>query len=149
MDKRRIWLLSSLLICIATIILLITGSSLLTTPLDKNDTIPLGTFITWAGLISMPLSIYCGIKKLRKPEIRLYFYLSAVLKVTGILAVFWVPICYLLAGNISFTFTEKETFQGGQLAMKWFWGFTYSIVIVPIVIFIIHLVSRTIKKFRL
>lgn len=146
MDKRRIWLLGSLLICIAAIILLVTGSSLLTTPLDKNNTIPLGTFITWAGLISLPLSIYWGIKKLRKPESRLYSYLSLILKATGILAVLWVPNCYLLAGNISYTFAEKEIFQGGQLAMKWFWGFTYSIVIVPILILIIHLVYSTIKK---
>lgn len=146
MDKRRIWLLGSILVCTAGIILLVTGSSLLTTPLDKNNTIPLGTFITWAGLISLPLSIYWGIKKLRLPKNRFYFYLSMILKLTVILAVLWVPICYLLAGNISYTFTEKETFQGGQLAMKWFWGFTYSIVIIPILILIIHLVYSTIKK---
>ncbi len=149
MDKRRYWFFSSILIFIITIILLITGSSLLTTPLDKNNSIPLGTFITWTGLISLPLALYWGIKELRKPEGRLYTYLSIILKVTGVLAVLWMPICYLLAGNISFTFSEKESFQGGQLAMKWFWGFSYSLAIIPLVIFIIHLIYRTIKKFRL
>lgn len=148
MDKRRYWLFTSLLICIITIILLVKGSSLLTTSLDEDNYIPLGTFITWAGLISLHLSIFWGIKKLRTPEGELYSYLSIILKISSILAVFWLPICYLLAGNISFTFSEKETFQGGQLAMKMFWGLSYVLAIIPIIILNIHLIYRAMKKFR-
>lgn len=142
----RIWFFSSLTILVFTFFLLVTGSSILTIPLDDNNAVPLGTFITWAGIISLPMTIYWGVKKLRSPTGYVYTYLSNILKGILILTVMWVPICYLLAGNISFSFTEKETFQGGQLAMKWFWRFSYTIAIVPVAILIIHLILSIVKK---
>ncbi|MDX1315189.1 MAG: hypothetical protein R3356_06780, partial [Eudoraea sp.] len=59
---------------------------------------------------------------------------ALLLKILIILAVFWIPISYLLAGNLSNTFTEKAEFQGGQLAMKIFWFNSYFTVAAPIVL---------------
>lgn len=125
--KRKIWFFSSIMVTLAVVYLLVTGSSVLTIALDKANTIPLGTFVTWAGMIALPLSIYWGTKKLRKPTTKLDFFLGKLLSVIILMAIVWVPVSWLLAGNLSFSFSEKETFQGGQAAMKLFWGYSYGI----------------------
>lgn len=146
MESRKFWLLFWGIVLIATIVLFVTQSSLLTTALDANNSIPLGTFITWAGIISLPLCIYLGFGGLRNPEGGLYGYLSALLKGVLVLAILWMPICYLLAGNISFSFAERETFQGGQSAMRWFWRYTYGVLIAPLIILFSYLLILIFKK---
>lgn len=127
MNKRKAYFLGALSVTIGTIILLISGSSLLTIPLDNNKAIPSGTFITWAEMISLPLTVYWGVKEFRKPTYKLNIILGYFLKIIIILGVLWVPISYLLSGNISFSFSKTEAFQGGQNAMQWFWGLSYGI----------------------
>jgi len=146
MNRRKIWFFSSLIVTFSTIILLVTGSSLMMMGLDDANSIPLGTFITWAGMIALPLSVYWGIRELRKPSKKLNGILSKFLKVIITLGVFWVPISYLLADNLSFTFTEKETFQGGQEAMKWFWRLSYGIGIAAILTLTTYWISLLFKK---
>jgi len=127
--------------------LLATGSPLLTATLNETNGIPLGTFITWIGLLSLPTSIFLGVKQLRMPNSRFYQFLAIILKISILLAILWVPVSYLLAGNLSFSFSEKETFRGGQLAMIWFWRYAYGIVILPLGILIAHLISKGAKAF--
>jgi len=148
MSNRRIWLFVTLIILTITIVLLVTGSPILNMALDENESVPLGTFITWIGIISLPCSIYWGLNDLRNPTERFYKYLAIVLRIILVLALLWMPICYLLAGNISFSFSEKDTFQGGQLAMKWFWRFSYAMAIGPILLLIIYVVSLLLVKKR-
>ncbi len=138
MNKDRIWFFGSLIILIIALYLLITGSPLLTLTLNRKYSIPYGTPITWIGLISLPLTVYFGVKEMRSPTIKVHRYLSGFLKISLSLAILWAPICYLLAGNLSFSFAENEEFQGGQLAMKWFWIFNISLVISPFIILIIY-----------
>lgn len=146
MKNRKIWLFISLIVTLLVIILLITGSKVLTISLDENDTIPLGTFITWIGLISLPLAVLLSIKELRIPTRTFNSILSRLLKTILILAILWVPISYLLAGNISFTFGEKTSFQGGQIAMKWFWRLCYTIAVGPILILVMYWFSVLFMK---
>lgn len=146
MNRRKIWFFSSLIVTFSTIISLVTGSSLLMIALDDANSIPLGTFITWAGMIALPLSIYWGIKELRKPSGKLNRILSGFIKIIIILGILWVPISYLLAGNLSFSFSEKETFQGGQDAMKWFWRLSYGIGVGSILTIIVYWISLIFKK---
>ena len=146
MDKRKIYFYSAVILTIGVITLLVTGSSLLTMALNSDKTIPFGTIITWIGMISLPLTIYWGIKELRKPSSKLNRILSGLLKTIIVLGVLWVPISYLLAGNLSFSFSEKETFQGGQDAMKWFWRLSYGIGIGAILIISTYWISLLFKK---
>lgn len=138
MTKPKLYLLGCLLILIVTTLLLLTGSSILSMPLFKGSSIPMGTPITWIGLISLPLSIYFGISKFREPTHTLYKYLGPLLTLSLFAAFLWVPISYVLAGNLSFSFSEKEGFQGGQSAMKWFWGYSYAVVILPLALLVMH-----------
>lgn len=146
MKGRIIWFYGALVIAIIVLVLLLTGSSLLTVALDKKNTIPLGTFITWAGMISLPLTVYWGVYNLRKPSLGFHKFLSAVLKVVIALGILWLPISYLLAGNMSFTFTESISFQGGQLAMKLFWILSYGISIGAISILLLYWLSLVFKR---
>lgn len=146
MNKRKIYFYSALILTIGVIILLGTGSSLLTKALYRDPTIPFGTLITWTGIVSLPLTIYWGIKELRKPSNKLNRILSGSLKIIIFLGILWVPISYLLAGNLSFSFSEKETFQGGQDAMRWFWRLSYGIGIGAILIIFTYWISLIFKK---
>lgn len=148
MNITRIWFIGALIVFLVAAALLISGSPLLTKVLSNNPPIPWGTPITWLGLIALPTLLFCSVEKLRKPESRLYNYLGFALKIFLLLAILWVPVSYLLSGNLSFSFSEKEGFQGGQSAMRWFWRFTYGIVIAPLLILIVHWLSALIRKIR-
>lgn len=146
MDRRKVWFCVSLTVTLTVTVLLVTGSPLLTVALDNDDTIPLGTFITWAGMMALPLTIWWGVRELRNPAGNLNTFLARFLTAILILAILWVPISYLLAGNLSFSFSEKESFQGGQTAMKWFWYLSYGIAVGSILILLIYWTSLLFTK---
>lgn len=149
MEKRKLCFIASLIVTLSVITLLVTGSSLLSITLDKNNSLPLGNLITWAGMVSLPLTIYWGIGEMRNPTGLLNTILSRILKLALLLAVLWFPISFLLAGNLTFSFSEKETFRGSQLAMKWFWGLSYGIglgALLSLVVFGISFIFKKIKS---
>jgi hypothetical protein len=148
MTKRKIYFYGSLILTLSVIVLLVTGSPLLNMALDNDKSIPFGTLITWTGMISLPLTIYWGIKEMRQPSGKLNRILSGFLKIILILGILWVPISYLLAGNLSFSFSEKETFQGGQDAMRWFWRLSYGIGIGAVLILSTYWISLLFKKVK-
>jgi hypothetical protein len=146
MNRRKAYFYTALGVSVAVMALLITGSFVLTIPLDQEGRVPLGTFITWAGMISLPLSVYWGVKDVRRPSTKLQVILSITLKIIIILGLCWVPISYFLAGNLSFTFSEKATFQGGQSAMRWFWILSYGIGAGTLLVLIVHWVSLLLRR---
>lgn len=146
MKKRKIYFFGALILTLCTIVLLVTGSPVLSLALVNDSSIPFGTLITWPGMISLPLTIYWGIEEMRIPTGKLNKILSGFLKLMIISGILWVPISFLLAGNLSFSFSEKEIFQGGQLAMRWFWRFSYGIVIGTILTLIIYWLSLLFTK---
>ena len=148
MTKPSLYFFACLLIFILVLTLLMTGSSILTVPMYEGSSIPMGTPITWMGLSALPLTIYFGVGEFRNPKKRHKLF-NQLLKFFVGLAVLWVPISYLLAGNLSFSFSGTATgFQGGQLAMKLFWGYTYGIAILPVLLLIIHWFLKLINTIR-
>ena len=146
MRNRKAWFIGSLIILITTSILLITGSSILTLSLAKDSNVPLGTFITWIGFISLPMTLLLGIKRLENPKESKNKIMANALKTCIVLSILWVPISYFLAGNISFTFTEKAEFRGGQLAMNLFWYYNYFLVGAPLLLIGIYKIISLFKK---
>ena len=144
--NRKTLLFCTLTVLITSFFLLISGSSILNYSLNKENTLPLGTFITWFGIKALPLSIFLAISEFRNPTKKLNTILASLLKIVLVLAFLWIGISYLLAGNFSFIFTEKSTFQGGQLAMNIFWKTTYSLAITPIFLLMIYLISKLFNK---
>ena len=146
MEKRKIALLVSLIIFGFSLYLLVTGSSILLLSLSDSSYIPLGTFTTWFGMIALPLLFYFSIRGFREPQTTIEKVFALLLKILIILAVLWMPISYLLAGNLSNTFTEKAEFQGGQLAMKIFWYFSYSVVAAPLILILFYGIFTMIRR---
>lgn len=143
MKNRKIGFWLSLFVFLIAVFLLVTGSPLLTFALLENPVFPLGNLITWAGLASLPLAIYLGSKSLESPQSKVFRLLSRLLKASLVLALLWVPICALLAGNLSFSFSgSAPSFQGGQTAMRIFWIYTYSVAAAPILILIFSWLLR-------
>ncbi len=140
MDKTNLFFLLSLAVFLVSLFLLASASPLLNYALGDNDTVPLGSFITWAGLIALPMSLYWGSLKFRKPEGSFYKVLSLCLKITIVLAILWLPISYALAGNMNFNFGQSTSFQGGQTAMKIFWFVSFAIPSVTLVLCLLHLI---------
>ena len=145
MKKPQLKFFVSLIVTLVVIALLVSGSSLLTLSLNKSGTLPLGTFISWAGIICLPLSVYWGVSEFRKPTKKANRVLSLALKLVLILAFLWVPISFGLAGNMNFNFGESSSFQGGQLAMRIFWIFSYGIGIGSLAVLGIYFVLRLLK----
>ena len=146
MNRRKIYFFSALILTLGSIALLVTGSSLLLLSLGGDTFIPLGTLTTWIGMIALPLTVYWGIKEMRSPSKKLNKVFSGLLKLIIVLGILWAPISYVFAGNFSFSFSVKETFQGGQEAMQWFWRLSYGIAIGAIVVVFMYWVSLLFQK---
>ena len=146
MKQRKTWLIISIVVTLISFYLLVTGSSLLTVLLINEPQLPLGTISTWLGFIGLSSSVYLGIENLRVPQNWMEKLLSEQLKVALTLSVLWILISYYLAGNLSFTFSESRTFQGGQTAMKIFWILNYAIVIIPILTLFSYFILRNLKS---
>ncbi|MCX2718131.1 hypothetical protein [Lentiprolixibacter aurantiacus] len=147
MKRTSYWFIGALIVFCLACYFLVTGSSVLLLSLSESNNIPLGTIITWLGIISIPLLFYFGVRRLRDPITKTERVFSILLKLSICLALLWVPISYLLAGNLSFSFSEKATFQGGQLAMKAFWFNAYFTAAAPVVLGIMFgLISLFQKK---
>ena len=56
-----------------------------------------------------------------------------MLKLNLIMAFLWVPISYLLAGNITNSFSgSAEGFQGSPQASEIFWGYNVFLLFLPL-----------------
>ena len=62
-------------------------------------------------MLSLPLSIYWGIKPSIDLNFRPHKYLNKSLKIAISLGFLWAPLAYVLAGNWTFTFKDKQEFQ--------------------------------------
>ncbi len=136
---HKTYFLISLCVFLLCSYLLVTASPALEYPLGENETVPLGSFITWAGLMALPTSLYWGVGKFRKPHDFLHRSMAVGLKTLIALTLLWLPISFGLAGNMNFNFGQTETFQGGQTAMSLFWGLSLGIPLGTIVLFVVHL----------
>lgn len=148
MSKRNIWFIVSLVTFMAAIALLATGSPWLELTLLKDPYLPLGTLSTWFGMIAIPLAIYWGSRVFRHPENLMDRFLAKAIKAVLFLAVLWGPICFLLAGNLAFNFSEVDRFQGGQTAMRWFWRYSYGIPIASITLLFTYWIHLLLQRLR-
>ncbi len=151
MKKPQVIFSLLFLIVIVALYLLTTGSSILLEPIDLGLTrFPAGTLITWLGLIALPSCIYFGARRMREPESKFDQFVSKSLRGILIMALLWVPISYLLAGNLSFSFSGNLQYQGGPTASRIFFVFTYGIVLsslaITVLLSILSLSRRAVGK---
>lgn len=137
-----------LLILLSTVFLstflLVSGSDLLLIPLVEAPYLPLGNIITWVGITALPLSIYFGIGKIRKPHTKTETFYNRVLKIIIALAVAWGFVAYGLAGNFATTFKNQPGFVGSSRAAEYYWYYNYLVVLAPLVFLLIYGLHRLI-----
>ena len=134
----RTWLLIlPLLLLIGSGILLLEGSPFLTEPVIEGMSLPFGTFIAWVGISMFPFSILIGIRLIRKPTSGVYRFYKRAFFVLTMLGVAWGGITYLLAGNLNYTFSNAETFEGSARAFNIFLIYTFFIISITLLTFIL------------
>jgi len=134
--------LLSLFVLMVSAALLISGSAVLTYPLSESLGLPWGTIITWLGMIALPAAIYFGLRRIFTSSSNLDRAMHVSLRVFMLLAVLWLPLSFLLSGNLSFSFANKPGFQGGQLAMRIFWYYNIFVVAGPLALLLVYGILR-------
>ncbi len=139
--KQKVCFGISLIIMVIAVILLTSGSSLLTIPVLNEIEMPLGTLISWIGMISLPAAIYYGNKNIydpKSPGLKRYRNVVIILIAMSIL---WGFVCYLLADNWAFIFKQQSQFRGSASASIYFWIYTFMIALLPIVFLLVYKVD--------
>lgn len=145
--SRKILLLILLSTVFLSTFLLVSGSDLLLIPLVEDPYLPLGNIITWIGIIALPLSIYFGIGKVRKPHTKTATFYKHLLKLIIALAAAWGFVAYGLAGNFATTFKNQPGFVGSSRASEYFWNYNYLVVAAPLVFLLVYGLHRLILNF--
>lgn len=140
---RKIIFWLSIGVVLTSASLLVSGSGLLVRPVTESSTVPLGTFITWAGLIALPKAILFGRKELYYPSSqRDALYRLAMISAL-VWAFAWGFVGYALAGNWAMTFSGYvNELRGGELASKLYWANCYFTAMTPLLILALILTER-------
>lgn len=149
MISKKSYLIPLLLVITFAVsaVLLATGSEILVKSFF-NFSVPLGTFITWIGMIAFNLLLFIVYRKIKHPVSRTTFY-RVFMKIFLLFAFIWGFVSFGLAGNWSFTFGPSETFQGSNEAATFFWYYSYAVILSPIILLLIvsiHILFSKIKS---
>ena len=148
---RSFFRIFPLLLLVASGILLLWGSSILTLPLMRGVEIPLGSLIAWLCISMLPLSILLGIRYIRKPISLAYRRYNRFFRLLTIMGLAWGLISFLLAGNWSFTFSGGMGFRGSDAAFDIFVGYSSIVILLSLLTFIVFLIHHfiiTVKQKR-
>ena len=146
--KIKYWHIIPLLIFILSAYYLLSGSEILVKPLWYNPYIPLGTLITWLGLISLELLLYVVTNITISKTGLLNIIIRYSVLILLILAILWAPIAYALSGNFAFDFSNSSQLVGLE-ASRVFWYFSYFLGSAAIFFFFILsflLIFRPLQK---
>lgn len=108
--------------------------------------LPMGTFVAWFALIAINFQPYLLSKRLRSNRSTLYRILRPATYFLSTLAILWVLISRVLAGNWNYTFKSTPDFVGSVLAGEIFELFWKGLVIGPLVILIIIFIDTRIMN---
>ncbi len=125
---RRLFRLLPLLLFLACLLLILTGSPLLVKPVMNELEIPFGTLISWVGIAMLPLSVIMGIRLIRKPTSLAYRFYKRVFICLFLFSAAWGLISYYLAGNWAFTYSDTGVFRGSEKAFQLIVKYTFTLI---------------------
>ena len=121
--------------------LLLTGSPLLLATAIERIGLPLGNVIVWAGMVSLPVATYLGFRSCLERETPLRRALRFVARALLVLGAAWGFVSYGLAGNWAYNFSVRAGgFQGSETAALIFWGYSFAVVALTLLLAIALLV---------
>ena len=149
MTLVRTGLLICLVVFCSVSYLLVTGSSSLNYLLSETMGLPLGTPVTWLGLLSLSGILYFGFSALRAPGNQTQRILRSAWIISLLLAVVWPFISYYLAANWSNSFAGgQEAFRGSDRASEYFWLLTKTTAVFPLLVLAGLLLDRIFRNRR-
>ena len=141
--KKRTYLLVLIAIVIITIYLFATGSPILTKGIFG---IPFGNILLWLVFISLHLFFYKLNNKYQTTELKIGNGLHFLAKFMLGIALFWLVIAYILAGNIELNFSgASPTFIGSAGASVLHWNTIYLLTLSPFILSILYTIIRFIE----
>lgn len=141
--NKRTYLLVLMAIVIITIYLFATGSAILTIGIFG---IPFGNILLWLGFISLHLFFYKLNNKYQTSELKIGKGLHFLAKFLLGVAIFWLVIAYILAGNIELNFSgTSPTFFGSARASVVHWNIIYLLTLSPFILSILYTIIRFIE----
>ncbi|WP_319480157.1 hypothetical protein [uncultured Draconibacterium sp.] len=135
--KIRTKLILLLSVLAFTFYCLFIQPELLGVSISEKLNLPLGSLISWSGIVAYTLFLHLFIKLpttsilLKVSKLLRYFHLG--------LALFWLPVSYFISGNLAFAFQNKP------IAFKLWVGYTLVILLFPLILFLLKLFNKTEK----
>jgi hypothetical protein len=133
-DHRNLLAFMAILVFAGSVYLLATGSPVLLLEAFGLSELPLGTLITWAGFVSLPVATILAFHQFLSQESRLSKAANSVMMVMLTLCGSWGFVGFGLAGNWAFNFSNRsDSFQGSVSAARAFWIYSVSTVAITLV----------------
>ncbi len=105
--------------------------------ISKSLNFPLGSLISWGGVVSFVLISHLII--IIPTESKLYKIYKILKGVHVCLSLVWLPVSYALSGNLAFTFQNKE-----NLYNIWIY-YTLVILLFPIILILLKVFNKSRK----
>ena len=133
-------------ITLFAVTLLVSGSPLLLANVGWLGEIPAGTFISWAGIFCLPLSLLLASGDPRVQNSGILNWISNLLRLAVVLGLVWGLVGFLFAGNWSFNFSPQESFRGSVSAANYFWAYTGFTVCLSVLLGLALAAQRLVQK---
>lgn len=140
--NKKTSLIISIAILITSLVLLITGSSLLNISVLG---IPLGNIITWLGFIALHIVCFLIHNGFKKNQSLLGKIIKHLMRTLLLVSILWFTIAYILSGNINFNFKTSIDFIGSLKASILYWNINYTLAIAPIILSLLYSILRFIE----
>ena len=147
--RRKFLIISAMIIFLIAAYLLLTTSSILSIYILEKPGLPIGTVITWLGIVSIHILVFFGSRKLDRTSLISRRLIKPGLPVLFLLAILWIPIGFILSGNLAFNF-RGQTFLGTNIeSSEVFWFNNYFVVAAPIFLLLLQLISTLAGRMKL
>lgn len=130
--KRVITAMVSGLLLLLLLAVILLRPSLLIHPLAKQPFIPLGNVLFALAFIAFSIFMDAASSGFTLKFPTAARGIQKGFRLAVILAVLWWPLSYLLAGNFANNFRGQEAFIGSDRAARWFWALSYTVVFLPL-----------------
>lgn len=140
MKYRKIYFYVSLSLFVCGLILLFIFPSVLLIPFNNEN--PIGNILLWPMVVAYPMSIFFGFKSLLNPKNEIEIVFSRIIKSLILLCLLWMPINYLIAGNLSFNFNGTYYVFAKISKQDIFWDYNYFIAGAPFSFLVLYSLYR-------
>jgi hypothetical protein len=128
--------------------LLVLRSPILSWAIVEEPYFPMGTVITWLGLIALSATVLLSGKPAKEQSSWLEHGLAWGKWTCLAATLLWLPLSVFLAGNLAFVFDSRQGFQGSVVAAKTFWLYSFTLLVLPTALALFTFLMYLYRRFR-